>query len=607
MPDYQKRAPKPKKKEYAQVVNRTGYLKAVNDPYMLQRSRIRKLADGGAAALDVLLKDLPTNDDTELAVNHIKSGIERFSEMISPPPDLRIDAPDHNDDDKPARAAEKRERIVASFDENCNLEGQLEQASMWLPGYGFFAWKVCEARDRNGYHYPKAELRDPYSTWPAEWGVDQKPQDIAFQRFVDKNTLVHLYPHAKAGLNGGQRLKGGAVDLSTFSPGNHGTRPGWDGVTGGVEVIEYVDAWGTYIYSPAIEGFLDTYEHPLTRVPFVVTKRTSFNQQRGQFDDAIGAAAAIAKATLLQRIAMEDAVFAPVVVSGRMDGPFLKGRDSVNFIEGGDAKYLTQNLPYQAFQEVSRIEDYLRSMTGYSKQADGESPMSFVTGQGLEELGSSLARQVERYQQGLRRSLEELDSIRLEWDETAYGDERKPLEGVRKGAMYAEEYTPAKDIAGNWRTRRVYGLMSGLDDARRGVALLQYLGAGIIDEQTVQEQVRGIDNPQKVRDRLVSKRATDNLFMALDAMAQQGDPSAMAVMLAIKKNPKDFDRLLEEFFTAPEEEPAAPALPEQPPGIGEFAAAMGGGGGGGADVLTRLTSAGEAQGGVQTLREVGAA
>ena len=31
-------------------------------------------------------------------------------------------------------------------------------------------------------------------------------------------------------------------------------------MTGGVEVIEYVDSWGTYVYSPAVGDFLDQRE-----------------------------------------------------------------------------------------------------------------------------------------------------------------------------------------------------------------------------------------------------------------------------------------------------------------------------------------------------------
>lgn len=584
---------KPPKKSLSQVVNRVNYLVNINKPYLADRSRVRKLMNGGKGALEVLLADLPTNDDTLPAANHIKSGIERFSEMISPEPDLRIDAPGGKDEDKHARSAEKRERIVASYDERCRLPHQLAQGSLWTPGYGFFSWKVCERKDRNGYRYPKAELRDPYTTYPAEWGVDQQPHDIAYQRYIDPNTLVDIYPHAKAAIdaatqNGKAKFPGGAVDLSGIGTSG-GSNPGWDGVTGGVPVYEYVDSYGTYIYSPMVQDFLDVYEHPLDRPPFVVPRRFTFDNLQGQFNDVIGLASVMAKLTLLTQIIMEDAAFAPLFVSGRVDGPIRKGRDAVNVIEGGDAKYVTQNIPYQMFQEIDRIEGHLRASTGYSKQADGESPISFVTGQGLEELGSSLTRQVERYQLVFRDSLEDLDSIRLEWDERAFGDEERLIEGSRKGAAYSETYVPSKDIGGRWRTRRVYGLMAGLDEARRMVGLLQMLQAGVIDVQTVQENLRDIDNAPKVADRILAKRIEDTLFETLNAMAQRGDPNAMRAVLAVKKDPKKMDQILFEFFEPEEEDPMAGAVQPQAGPEEQMT-----------EVLTRLTAGGAVQGGVQT-------
>lgn len=585
-------------KTLKQVQSRVNYLYNINQPYLAARSRTRALMNGGKGALDVLLKDLPTNDDTLPAANHIKSGIERFSEMISPAPDLRINPPGERDRDKDARSAEKRERIVSSYDERCKIVHQLAQGSLWLPGYGFYSWKVCEKKDRNGYRYPKAELRDPFTSWPAEWGVDQQPVDIAYQRWIDPDTLATVYPHAKNAIEeavrkgrGGGTLSGGAVDLSGFAPSAN-THPGWDGVTGGIEVIEYVDAWGTYVYSPAVGDFLDKYEHPLDRAPFVVPRRFTFDTLAGHFDDVIGLASVMAKLTLLTQIVMEDAAFAPVVVNGRMDAPFRKGRDAVNHIEGGDAKYLYQNFPYQMFTEIDRVENHLRSTTGYSKQADGESPISFVTGQGLEELGSSLSRQVQRYQLVIGDSLEELDSIRLEWDERAFGNEKRFVEGTRKGQAYSEEYVPSEDIGGRWGTRRVYGIMAGLDEPRRLVGLLQMLAAEVIDVQTVQENLSDIDNAPKVRDRILEQKIESTQFEMLTAMAGQGDPNAMRALVAIKKDPKRMNDVLEEFFKPPEEEEAQ-QQPAGPTGQEQFA-----------EVLTRLTASGNAGGGIQTQREL---
>ncbi|HEY7821624.1 MAG TPA: hypothetical protein VIG24_02260 [Acidimicrobiia bacterium] len=592
---------KPDRKEWQQVLSRVNYLQRINDPYLAQRDRVRALMNGGKGAVKVLLSGLETNDNTLPAANHIKSGIERFSEMIAPAPDLKIDPPSGSDNDRAIRAAAKRERIVASYDERCRLEHQLAQASMWLPGYGFYSWKVAAAKDAQGYRYPKAELRDPYTSWPAEWGVDQRPLDIAYQRFVDPDTLVMIYPHAKSALEkirngaGRQRLAGGAVDLSphTGLARRGSPTPGWDGVTGGVEVIEYVDGWGTYVLSPAVDGFLDIYEHPLDRAPIVVPRRFTFDTLTGHFDDVVGLASVMAKLTLLTQIVMEDAAFAPVVVTGRMDGPFRKGQDAVNVIEGGDAKYLTQNIPYQMFTEIDRIEKHLRQTTGYSKQADGESPMSFVTGQGLEELGSSLARQVDRYHLVQKHALEDLDSIRLEWDERApWRDEERFIEGTRSGESYSEVYTPSKDIGGRWRTRRVYGIMAGLDEARRTVGMLQLLAAEVIDVQTVQENLSHIDNAPKVRDRILTGKIENVLFETLLAMGQQGDPNAMQAITRIRKNPKEMQAVLDEFFDPEDQEEAQQQMEASPED--EFA-----------QVLTRLTAGGESQGGIQTVRELG--
>lgn len=586
------------RKSYDKVRKRIEYLRNLNAPYMTDRTRLRSIMNGGSDAVGVLLSGLPTNEDSLPAANHILSGVERFSEMISPKPDLRINAPDHKDSKNAKRAAEKRERIVESYDSACKLEKQLVQGALWTPGYGFFSWKVREATDRNGYRYPKAELRDPYTTWPAEWGVDQEPDDIAYVRMVDRETLIDLYPRARGSLTQKRRrLSGGAFDLSGLHVDT--ASPGWDGSRGGVEVVEYVDSRGTYVLTPEHDGFLDFYEHPIGRPPFVVPRRFTFDKLVGQFNHVIGLASTVAKLTLLTQISMEEAAFAPIVVTGRMDGPFRKGRDAVNQIEGGDAKYLYQNVPYQMFSEIDRVENHLRTTTGYSQQADGQSPISFVTGQGLEELGSSLARQVERYQLVFKDALEDLDAIRLEWDEKAYGGQKKPLEGERKGAAFAESYTPEKDIDGHYRTRRVYGLMAGMDESRRIVGMLQLMSAGIVDDDTVRDNLSSVDNPVKVGERVDQKRSKDVLFESLAAMAQSGDPRATMAMVEVMREPKKLLDILEKHFSSEgeaesEEEQAflegqmgGEPLPDEPPPISQ--------------VLSRLTGGGEAQGGAQTV------
>lgn len=584
---------KPRRKTAEEVVKRVEYLRELNRPFLDDRGRIRAVMNGGQGAIDVLLQGLDKNEHSLPAANMIKSGIERFSEMIAPPPDLRVEPPQHTDATKPKEEAQKRERIVRNFDRLCRLERQLQQASLWLPGYGYFTWRLCEARDRNGYRYPKAELRDPFTTWLAEWGVDHEPRDVVYQRFyASDEDIRRAYPRAQRRY---VRGAGGALDLASA---NYGTVGGWDGSRGGVEVLEYIDGWGVYLYSPAFEGLLDAYPHPLNRPPFVAPRRVTFDELKGQFTDMIGLASVGAKLTLLSQIVMEDAAFAPIVVTGRMDGAFVKGRDAVNMMEGGDAKYVYQNIPYQMFQEIDRIDRHFRTSSGYSQQADGESPIAWASEAGLERLGGSMDRQVDRYHLAQRMALIELDAMRLEWDERTYAGQRKTLDDSVRGGRYVETYDPA-EIDGRYGTERTYGLMASWDEARKLVGGLQLLAAGVIDLTTLQENLSGIDNIPRIEKRRNRDQAGRILFEHMGAAAQAQDPRALAAMLHVHKT-GDLDDAIDEFFMQ-EEEPVEPALPDEPPDLATALRLVSGGQGDG-QVLSRLTGGGRVEGGAQTVQ-----
>src|SRR5690606_22934503 len=118
-------------------------------------------------------------------------------------------------------------------------------------------------------------------------------------------------------------------------------------------------------------------------------------------------------------------------------------------------------MPFQAFQAVDRIERQLRTTARYPVTDDGQSPNSFVTGAGLEELGSTMSLEVREYQMVIRRAIESLDAKRLEWIDRSYPERKRNLVGERKGHAYAKTYTPKVTIAGNYRTRRKYGFMAG--------------------------------------------------------------------------------------------------------------------------------------------------
>jgi len=300
----------------------------------------------------------------------------------------------------------------------------------------------------------------------------------------------------------------------------------------------------------------------------------------------------MAKINVLSVIAMEDAVFTETNIIGEIEsGQYKKGRLSVNYLTPGSQVIKpVNNLPYQLFQQIDRLERHLRLGSAYPVSDDGQSPNAFVTGRGLEELGQSASLHVREYQTILKDALEQIDTKRLEWDEIMYPKMRKPIAGYRKGTAFKETYVPGSDIAEQYKTRRIYGVMAGFDEPQKIITGLQLKQQGIIDTQTLQENMDGLDNISQIQHRINSERAENVLFESLMAQAAQGNPKATMAAIEIKKNPQNINKILEKFYTpegdemTPEEEAIAqgPQGPQGPPPglqqvLAQVAAQRGGG------------------------------
>jgi len=288
---------------------------------------------------------------------------------------------------------------------------------------------------------------------------------------------------------------------------------------------------------------------------------------QSQFQHITGLMANMAKINILGTIAMEDAVFTETNITGEIEsGKYRKGRGAVNyFAPGSTVSKPVNNLPYQLFQQVDRLERHLRLGAAYPVSDDGQSPNAFVTGRGLEELGQSASLHVREYQSVLKEALEELDAKRLEYDESLFADVRKPIAGMHNGTAFKETYTPSSDISEMYDTRRVYGVMAGFDEPQKIITGLQLKQQGIIDTQTLQENMDGLDNISKIQSRINAEKAETVLFESLMAQAAQGNPKATMAAIEIRKNPQNMTEVLDKFYTPEGEEPS----PEEESLIGE--------------------------------------
>ena len=563
------------------LYDKIDYLRVTNQESIVDRSRIRDIMNGGEAAVRALLGNSINVEYHELpAPNLFLTALDRFAQKLGRSPDLKVDIINEKDSERAKKKSEKLERIVMSYDKFQKLGMQLPQVGRWLPGYGFVVWTISHKRDKNGVPYPYAELRDPFTCYPGYFGNDQQPTELAIITRVPHKVLAEQYPDAKKFIYGtNENTEQDPYSAMLDYSDRHGS---WANSNGnGKIVVEYKDSEGTYVFLPENRKIIDYMENPLKSGPcFVIAKRFSFDQMQSQFQHITGLMSNMAKINILGTIAMEDAVFTETNITGEIEsGKYRKGRFAVNYLApGSSVSKPVNNLPYQLFQQVDRLERHLRLGAAYPVSDDGQSPNAFVTGRGLEELGQSASLHVREYQSVLADALQELDAKRLEYDEEMFPGQRKPIAGFHKGTAYKETYVPTSDIAQYHSTRRVYGVMAGFDEPQKIITGLQLKQQGIIDTQTLQENMDGLDNISKIQQRIVSEKAETVLFESLMAQAAQGNIKATQAAIAIKKNPSRMTSILEDFYEE-EEQPAEQQLPGQQaaePDIASFLAQLGG-------------------------------
>ena len=541
------------------IIDRVVDLKALHDKALPDRDKFRKIINGGVDGIRELLGPNAAQSGADLpAPNLLLSALDRVAQKIGRVPNLEVPLSVNKDSIRAKDRRDKLERIVHAYDEHQNLTMQLPQVGRWLPGYGFVVWTIETKHDSNGYPYPCATLRDPYDCYPGYYGTAQQPEELAVIRRIPEPDLVKMYPELKSYFNTKNKRKapGGVTVAGNLSMGA-GNEERWESSRGGEVLVEYMNDLGTHVVHVASKKIVDFVPNPLKSGPsFVVAKRFSFDALQGQFDQVIGLMSAMAKINIMSVIAMEDAVFTETNIVGELEsGKYRKGRHSVNYLSPGTqvVKPVT-NLPYQLFDQVSRLERHLRVVAGYPVQDDAISPNSFVTGRGLEELQSGVGAMTKEYHTILANALQQVDSKRLEYDEIVHGNIKRSISGVYRGSVFEENYTPDRDINGAYKTVRKYGAMASFDEPQKIVTGLQLLQAGIIDKQTMQEEMDGLDNLQMVNDRITKEKAERVLFESLLAQAQQGNLKAMGALSSIYADPKSMVDILENFFAEAQDE-----------------------------------------------------
>ena len=567
-----------------ELCRRVDDLAHANRANLEDRAKIRDLMDGGAAGISRLIGRDVTKDRTDLPVaNQLQTASDRLAQKLGRRPDVKVDPPATQDSDRARKHADKRTRMLESWDRSAKMVLQLPQQARWVPGYGFGVWTLRQRRNSYGDPYPHASIRDPFNCYPGSFGLDQDPFDIAFAYTYTAEQLIRMYPeHAGKIKNyiGSAAPNGTHRTISASAAGQPGIGS-WANQSGtGIDVYEYINADGTWWIAPALSLLLAYVPNPLASGPaFVFPKRFSFNKLKGQYDHIVGLMSAIARMNTLAVLAAEDAVFAETNIIGEMvSGTYQRGRHAVNHLRPG-SQIAKQNdgIAFQVFQQIDRMEQQLRNGASYPITDDGRSPMSFVTGRGMESMAGALDLEVKEYQTVFGTALEELDWKRFEWVESLYPNRTLHIDGVSEGSPFSETYQPATHIAGHYASRRIYGIMAGFDEPNKLIGGMNLLQAKIIDRATYRESIDGLDNHTKIEERVRNEQIVDGLFAALGARATEGqDPLAISAMVKMLPD-GEMKKLFDEVYVKPMEQQQA-QMQEQAQMMESMGGIEGGGG-----------------------------
>ena len=545
----------------AQIIGRVNALRYRANARDMRNGDVQMVRQGKIS--QVYPNFFPDGIDQNVVANFIDIVARDLAEVIAPLPAINCSAVNQTSD-KARQFADKRTRIAANYFRNSDLQVMMYSGADMYITYGFLPF-IIELDDEA--KLPRIRLENPVGAYPE---FDRYGRCIAFAKrySITLGELVAQFPEYERQILGPAGYK---QDLN-----------------GMIEMIRYYDKDQTVLYLPSRSNFLlSQAENPLGKMMVIIARRPSVDGElRGQFDDVLGIQLLRNRFALLAMEAAEKSVQSPIVLPNDVQELQL----------GGDAVIRTQNpqgvrrveltIPQGAFTEQTVLNEELRVGARYPESRTGNMKASIVTGEGVQALLGAFDTQVKSAQAIFTSALREVISLCFEVDEKIY-NEKKTIRGVDQGAPYAIDYTPARDINGDYSADVRYGMLAGLNPAQGLIFMLQALGGKLISKDMAMRELPFGVNVTLEQERIETEDLRASLIGALQAYtqaipqiaAQGGDPSdivkKVARVIKERQQGKSLEDIIEEVFE-PEnppagaieesvEQPSVPSAPEEAP------------------------------------------
>ena len=505
----------------------------------------------------------PEGVEANVVANFVDIVARDLSEVMAPLPAVNCSVVSQVKD-RARKAADNRTRIAANYLYNSELQVQMYTGADWYITFGFVPFIIeldTEAK------LPRIRVESPVGAYPE---FDRYGRCIAFAKrySMPLAELVSQFPEYTDALLG---RDGYDQDMNTR-----------------FDIIRYYDQYQSIIYVPDRQNLvISRAKNPIGKMMVVVAKRPTVDgEMRGQFDDVLGIQLLRNRFALLAMEATEKAVQSPLIVP-----------DDVNeFQFGGDGVIRTKNpagvrrveLPVSGslFNEQAVLQNELRTGTRYPESRTGNVDASIITGQGVQALMGGFDTQVKSAQAIFASALKTVISLCFEVDEKIF-NEQKSIRGIDAGSPYAIEYTPSKDIKGDYSADVRYGMLAGLNPAQGLIFMLQALGGKLISKDLAQRELPFGVNVTQEQEKIEVEEMRNALISSLNASAQAipqliangGDPTTIvkkiAEVIRMRQKGTQIEDAINDVF-APELPPAGEAPQVEQPSPAPAAAPAGG-------------------------------
>jgi hypothetical protein len=484
--------------------------------------------------------------DRPLVSNALRVAAEDYSQMLAKLP--TISAPKEKDTKREQRQADKRGRIaVRGYWADWNWPVQALQGALWFLMYGYVPVCIWPYNTPKQLRSPLAEFADPAGYYPGpveHYGAQPVDGFVTFE--LPCAHIGLLWPEVRSRLTKVNPWSGMRVPLEDQDK---------------VPVARYHGRDEITMFLPREREMLYQWPMPakLARPTLLCAARpgVKLEAMEGQFDQLLGVLLGQARMTALLLMYGEEQVMAPIEIDE--DVRWQEGPKAIMRRPRGaaPAQKVGLQMPADVWRELDIFEQHLYKGSRRPATRDGQSPVSYATGKGIDALGgATVDTQLSTYQTIWSWLNTETLASGMCVDEAFYPNERKPI------GELDETYVPVDDLAGRYWLEATYGILLGVNPSYFTVMVSQLIAAGLISRETAMEQLPNLAELGREKERLRGEQGEQAIMAYVAAAAGAGDRTGLDLAIAMAPN-SEIARLVNERLQQAEAEAQAQAAQAQ--------------------------------------------